>query len=208
MIASLSGILESARENACVVDVGGVGYLVFCSGRTLANLPAIGQPVRLTIETHVREDHIHLYGFTDTMEKEWFNLLIGVQGVGARVALGVLSVLESDELSHAILAQDKASVARAPYIGPKLAGRICSELKDKVGSLMPAQTTVSSDTGAALGIPGEAASGAVADAISALVNLGYRRAEAFGAVQTVMAANDGNADLDLLIRDSLKALSA
>ena len=142
------------------------------------------------------------------MEKEWFNLLIGVQGVGARVALGVLSVLESDELSHAILAQDKASVARAPHIGPKLAGRICSELKDKVGRLMPAQTTVSGDTGAALGIPGEAASGAVADAISALVNLGYRRAEAFGAVQNVMAANDGNADLDVLIRDSLKALSA
>lgn len=208
MIASLSGVLESVAENACVVDVGGVGYLVFCSGRTLANLPSPGQPVRLTIETHVREDHIHLFGFTEAAEKEWFNLLISVQGVGARVALGVLSVLSGDELAQAIMAQDKASVSRAPNIGPKLAGRICSELKDKAGKLALGPIVLAAGSTEAAQMTGQAAGGSVADAISALVNLGYRRADAFGAVQETLAANDGNADLDVLIRDSLRVLSA
>jgi Holliday junction DNA helicase RuvA len=208
MIASLSGILESVAENACVVDVGGVGYLVFCSGRTLADLPAPGQPVRFTIETHVREDHIHLFGFIEAVEKEWFNLLISVQGVGARVALGVLSVLTGDDLAQAIFAQDKAAISRAPHIGPKLAGRICSELKDKAGKLAMAPTTVMAAGQQVDQFSGQPAGGSVADAISALVNLGYRRADAFGAVQEVLAANDGDADLDVLIRDSLKALSA
>lgn len=206
MIASLSGILESVAENACVIDVGGVGYLVFCSGRTLANLPAPGQPVRLSIETHVREDHIHLFGFAQAAEKQWFNLLISVQGVGARVALGVLSVLSGDELAHAILAQDKASVSRAPNIGPKLAGRICAELKDKAGKLALGPTVLAAGTLQAAA--GQGAGGPVADAISALVNLGYRRADAFGAVQGVLGANDGDVDLQVLIRDSLKVLSA
>ncbi|HZD25577.1 MAG TPA: Holliday junction branch migration protein RuvA, partial [Alphaproteobacteria bacterium] len=135
MIARLTGRLDSIGEGTCVIDVGGVGYLVFCSGRTLAGLPEVGGAVRLAIETHVREDHIHLYGFVESEERDWFRLLTAVQGVGARVALGVLSVLSPAEVGQAVLAQDKAMIARAPHVGPKLAGRICAELKDKAGAI-------------------------------------------------------------------------
>ena len=195
MIAKLTGLVDSAAEDAAVVDVGGVGYLVFCSTRTLAKLPAKGAPASLLVETHVREDHIHLYGFADAGERDWFRLLTTVQGVGAKLALAVLGVLGPDDLARAIAAADKASLGRAPGVGPKLAGRIAAELKDKVGGIA---------LGAAAELPER---GAEADAVSALVNLGYRRAEAFEAVAAATRRLGGGAAVDALIRAGLKELS-
>src|SRR5262249_35783672 len=153
-----------------ILDVGGVGYGIFCSSRTLAKLPAKGTLASLLVETHVREDHIHLYGFADSAERDWFRLLITVQGVGARLGLALLGVLGPDDLPRALAAGDKASLSRAPGVGAKLAGRIIAELKDKVGAIALGP--------AAIGLPER---GAEADAVSALVNLGYRRLEAFDA---------------------------
>ena len=133
MIGSLTGLVDHAGKDEAVIDVGGVGYLVFASARTLDALPPAGSSVRLMIETHVREDHIHLYGFADRQERDWFRLLTTVQGVGARVALALLSVLTPDALATAIAAQDRAAIAQAEGIGPKLAARILNELKDKAG---------------------------------------------------------------------------
>src|SRR5205814_1660401 len=138
MIAKLAGILDSAGPDSAVIDVGGVGYLAFCSSRSLGRLPPPGGAARLLIETHVREDHIHLYGFVDTAERDWFRLLTTVQGVGARLALAMLSVLNPDALALAIFAQDKASLARADGVGAKLAARIVNELRDKVSGLISA----------------------------------------------------------------------
>ncbi|MDA1097627.1 MAG: Holliday junction branch migration protein RuvA [Proteobacteria bacterium] len=202
MIAKLSGRLDESSDNSCVIDVGGVGYLVFCSGRTLANLGPPGAVVSLLIETHVREDHIHLYGFAGSDERDWFKLLLGVQGVGAKVALGILSALAPSELTQAVLAQDKAMLTRGPGVGAKLGGRIVTELKDKVGNL-------ALGPGAALSFaaPGAASQGPAVDAISALVNLGYRPAEAHRAVQTAAAGLGEGAELQTLIRDSLRHLA-
>ncbi|MGA8382806.1 MAG: Holliday junction branch migration protein RuvA, partial [Stellaceae bacterium] len=130
MIAKLAGIVDQIGEDGAVVDVGGVGYLAFCSTRTIGRLPRAGAPVRLLIETHVREDHIHLYGFIDAAERDWFRLLTTVQGVGARLALAVLSAVTPEELSLAIFAQDRTVPARAEGVGPRLAARIVNELKD------------------------------------------------------------------------------
>jgi Holliday junction DNA helicase RuvA len=196
MIAKLAGLLDSAASDSAVIDVGGVGYLVFCSARTLAQMPIKGAPVSLLIETHVREDHIHLYGFADTGERDWFRLLTTVQGVGARLALAILGVLGPDDLVRAIAASDKAGLARAPGVGPKLAGRIAAELKDKVGSITLGP--------AAASLPDQ---GAEADAVSALVNLGYRRAEAFEAVVAASRRLGGGAPVGALIRAGLQALS-
>ena len=138
MIASLKGVLDSVAEESAIVDVRGVGYLVFCSGRTLSKLPQPGEAVRFVVETHVREDHIHLYGFAESVERDWFRLLTTVQGVGAKVGLAILSALGPEELVQALVAQDKAAVSRANGVGPKLAGRIVLELKDKVSGLAPA----------------------------------------------------------------------
>ena len=196
MIAKLTGLIDAATAEGVVLDVNGVGYLVFCSPRTLARLPAKGAPASLLIETHVREDHIHLYGFADVAERDWFRLLTTVQGVGAKLAQAVLGVLSPDDLARAIAAGDKASLARAPGVGQKLAGRIAAELKDKVGAV-------------ALG-PAIAAlpeRGVEADAVSALVNLGYRRAEAFEAVAAATRRLGGGAQVDQLIKAGLKELS-
>jgi len=196
MIAKLTGLIDATTGEGVVLDVNGVGYLVFCSPRTLARLPAKGAPASLLIETHVREDHIHLYGFAEVAERDWFRLLTTVQGVGAKLAQAVLGVLGPDDLTHAIAAADKASLARAPGVGQKLAGRIAAELKDKVGAV-------------ALG-PAIAAlpeRGAEADAVSALVNLGYRRAEAFEAVSAATRRLGGSAQVDQLIKAGLKELS-
>ena len=196
MIAKLTGLIDAAMAEGIVLDVNGVGYLVFCSPRTLARLPAKGAPASLLIETHVREDHIHLYGFADVAERDWFRLLTTVQGVGAKLAQAVLGVLSPDDLARAIAAGDKASLARAPGVGQKLAGRIAAELKDKVGAV-------------ALG-PAVAAlpeRGVEADAVSALVNLGYRRAEAFEAVAAATRRLGGGAQVDQLIKAGLKELS-
>ena len=186
--------------------VEGVGYLVFCSARTLANLPGAGDPVVLLIETHVREDHIHLYGFADSAERDWFRLLSTVQGVGARMALAILSALPPAELVRAIAAQDKATLTRASGVGPKLAARIVAELKDKAGQIF---------LGPVVALPGGRAADAEAqipipydDAISALVNLGYQRAEAFGAVAGVTRELGTHAPLEDVIKAGLRELAS
>ena len=201
MIAKLAGILDQVGPDAAVVDVGGVGYLVFCSTRTIGHLPAPGGAARLLIETHVREDHIHLYGFIDAVERDWFRLLTTVQGVGARLALALLSAVSPDGLALAILAQDKATLARADGVGPRLAARIVNELRDKVGGLATAVPQPSVGVAAPVG-----EQGAAADAVSALVNLGYRRAEAFGAVAAAAHRLGDAAALDALIRAGLQEL--
>lgn len=205
MIAKLTGILDGVAADSAVVDVGGVGYLVFCSGRTLARLGAAGASVSLVIETHVREDHINLYGFADTVERDWFRLLTSVQGVGSRLALAILGILDPEQLTRAIAAQDKAALIRADGVGPKLANRILSELKDKVGNLAlgPAAAT----TPAAGGAPrGSTVNTAAADAVSALVNLGYGRSEAFGAVAAAAMRLGPDAGVQDLIRAALQEL--
>jgi len=200
MIAKLTGVVDSRSADTAIIDVGGVGYQVFCSSRSLNRLPAAGGAISLFVETHVREDHIHLYGFIDAAEREWFRLLTTVQGVGAKLALAILSVLSSSELTQAILVQDKASLARASGVGPKLASRIVAELKDKVGGI--ALGPVAPVAGAT------EPTGPVADAVSALINLGYRRTEAFGAVAQAAKRLGPNAALDVLIKAGLKELSA
>jgi len=203
MIAALSGTVASAGADQAVIDVGGVGYLVFASRRTLDRMPGTGEAVRVLVETHVREDHIHLYGFLDEAERAWFRTLTTVQGVGARVALAILSVLTPDELLRAIAAQDKAAVARADGVGPKLAARVTAELKDKAGevALGPAAAMVE-------GAAAPAGDGPTADAVSALVNLGYGRSEAFGAIAQASQALGKAASVESLITAGLKELGA
>src|SRR5262245_6829495 len=200
MIAKLAGVVEQIDPDGAIIDVNGVGYLAFCSTRTISRLPSPGSPARLLIETHVREDHIHLYGFIDAAEREWFRLLTTVQGVGAKLALAILGVLSSGDLTQAILVQDKVSLTRASGVGPKLAARIVAELKDKVGGI--ALGPIAAVAGAT------EPTGPVADAVSALVNLGYRRTEAFGAVAQASKRLGPNVGLDVLIKAGLKELSA
>ena len=203
MIAVLTGRLDSRGEDSAVVDVGGVGYLVFCSASTLERLAPVGDLVRLEIETHVREDHINLYGFADAAEREWFRLLITVQGVGARVALAILTVLSPTDLTQAIAAADKAAVSRANGVGAKLAARIVTELKDKVGAL-----PVSIDGRSSAGSNGGTAPVSVnEDAISALTNLGYGRTEAFSAIARAGGKLGEDPPLDELILAGLQELS-
>jgi Holliday junction DNA helicase RuvA len=201
MIARLTGILDAIGEDHAVIDVNGVGYLVFCSARTLRTLGERGAQVSLAVETHVREDHIHLYGFADAVERDWFRLLTTVQGVGAKVALAILGTLSPEDLANALMAEDKASLTRAPGVGPRVATRILAELRDKAGELTSVRTAQLS--------AGEAApTGAVDDAVSALVNLGYRRADAFGAVARAVKALDGEPAVETLVRAGLRELSA
>lgn len=197
MIALLLGRVESLEAGSCVVEVNGVGYLVHASTRTLAGLPAAPAAARLLIETQVREDAITLYGFTDPAERDWFRLLLTVQGVGAKVALNILSALSPQDLVNAIAASDRASLTRAPGVGAKLAIRLLSELRDKAGT-MP--------TGGAFQVAAPQG-GTEADALSALANLGYRRSEAYPVVVRIMAALGEDAGLDQVIRDSLRELA-
>ena len=197
MIALLHGRVDALDAASCIIDVNGVGYLVQASTRTLAALPASPATARVLIETHVRDDAIVLYGFTDPAEREWFRLLLTVQGVGAKVALNILSALSPHDLINAIAAGDKASLTRAPGVGAKLAIRLLSELRDKAGT-MP--------TGTSLSIP-VAEGGTEADAVSALANLGYRRSEAYPVVVRIMAALGEEAGVDQVIRGSLRELA-
>jgi Holliday junction DNA helicase RuvA len=196
VIARLTGIVDSIGEDHAVIDVAGVGYLVFCSTRTLRALH-LGKSASVPTETHVREDHIHLYGFADTVERDWFRLLTTVQGVGAKLALAILSTLDPKALSDAILAEDRAGVTRAPGVGPKLATRIIAELKDKVGSAEVVRPAFAA-----------APRGVAEDAVSALVNLGYRRGEAFGAVSHALQRLGPDAEVEALITAGLKELAA
>ena len=205
MIGRLKGLVDGTSEDSALIDVGGVGYIVYASRRTLSALPARGEAVRLEIETHVREDHIHLYGFIDEAEKASFRMLFGVQGVGTKVALAILSVLSPSDLTRAIAAQDKAAVARANGVGPKLAQRIVTELKDKVGGI--ALGREASLAAAAKGAPAKSASGVNEDAVSALVNLGYGRTDAFSAIAKVTTRLGDDTPLSELIRAALKELS-
>ena len=195
MIAKLTGLLDSVAADTCVVDVGGVGYLVAASARTLGNLGAIGGAVVLHIETQVREDAIQLFGFGSHEERDWFRLLLSVQGVGGRVALAILSVLTPSDLQHAVAAKDTASVARANGVGPKLAARIVLELKDKAGVLPSGPLSVA---------PLVSPKSAVADALSALANLGFRPMDASRAVAEAVAELGEAADVGALVRVALK----
>ena len=200
MIARLRGTLDALDGDHAVIDVGGVGYLVACSPRTLAALPRPGEAVDLLIETQVREDSITLYGFRTAAERSWFRLLQTVQGVGARVALAVLSVLGPDELTRAIVSQDKAALGRASGVGPRLAGRIASELKDRLTDLpVPAGVPLP-------GAAGVEFAGAPGDAVSALVNLGYGRSEAHAAIAKAAAALGTDVPVETLIRTGLQEL--
>ncbi len=205
MIARLKGIIDDLGPDWLVIDVSGVGYLVHCPARTIGALPGQGMPTELYIETHVREDQISLYGFADARERECFRLLTTVQGVGAKVALAILGTLSPDQLVEAIIAQDKAQLSRADGVGPRLAARLLTELKDRILMVAGSLQVVSADQQAREAAPAAAAEpeGITADAISALVNLGYGRAEAFGAVSRVRRA-PGDADsLEALIPAAL-----
>ena len=201
MIARLAGRIDSTAADSVVIDVAGVGYLVYCSARTLESLPAAGEAASLHVETHVREDHIHLYGFATLAERDWFRLLTTVQGVGTRVALGILSALSAERLADALLAGDADMLTQAPGVGPRLAGRILSELKDKA---VPAGATAPGPRSRA----GEGGSDAVHDAVSALVNLGYRRGEAHGAVTEAARALGSEVEVEALIRAGLRDLAS
>jgi len=203
MIAKLRGLVDATGEDWAVIDVGGVGYLVFCSGRTLGRLPRSGEATQLLIETQVREDHIHLYGFYEPSERDWFRLLLTVQGVGNKVALAILSIMSPEDISRAIAAGDKAMLSRAQGVGPKLAVRLVTELKDKA-SAIALTSFVTGAAPAAVGAPLEA--GPLEDAISALVNLGYRRIEAHAAVLKVAEGLGEGATATALIGAGLKQL--
>jgi holliday junction DNA helicase RuvA len=201
MIGKLKGLIDSFGEDYVILDVNGVGYVVSCSSRTLAHLPRPGEPATLSIETQVREDAIRLFGFLDEAERDWFRLLQSVQGVGAKVALALLSTLAADALAQAVAGQDKAMVARAPGVGPKLAARIVAELKDKApaGAVAIALAAAPAD--------GPAVPSAARDAVSALCNLGYGRPQAQAAVNASLAALGPEADASALIRRGLKELA-
>lgn len=203
MIARLRGRLDQIGDGWAVIDCGGVGYLAQCSNRTLDGLPPIDDPATLFIQTEVREDAINLYGFSDRQERDCFRLLLRVQGVGARVALAILSVLDPAALTTAVLAQDKAPILRADGVGPKLATRILSELKDRIGALAG---PVKAITGSGAG-PGAGDAGAMADAVSALANLGFGRAEALTAISTARRDLGDAATVEDLVRIGLRELS-
>jgi len=204
MIGKLKGIIDSYGEDYIILDTGGVGYLVHCSARTLQELPAAGQPATLSIETHVREDQIRLFGFLTDAEREWFRLLQTVQGVGAKVALSVLGSLKPAELANAIATHDKGMIKRAPGVGPKVAERIVTELKDKAPAFTSLDPAVIRLAGS---IEEKRAPQPMADAVSALVNLGYGQPQASAAI-AVAARNAGEgAETKQLIRLGLKELA-
>ncbi len=198
MIAQLTGLLAHVEADRCVVDVQGVGYLVQASTRTLSALPHPPGLARVLVETVVREDAILLYGFAEAAERDWFRLLTTVQGVGAKVALGILSALSPRDLVAIIAAADRASLTRAPGVGSRLADRILGELKDKAG-VMP--------TGSGAAPVGQAGGGIEGDALAALAGLGFRRVEAHPVVGRVVERLGQGARLDAVIRDSLKELA-
>jgi len=202
LIAKLKGTVDAIDGDSAVIDVNGVGYLVSASARTLRDL-VVGGPATLLVETIVREDAIALYGFIETAERGWFRILTTVQGVGARVALSILSTLAPAEIARAIAAQDRASLSRAPGVGPKLAARLATELKDKAASFGVAPAPAP----AASAVPAGPTGSVNEDAVSALVNLGYRRVEAFGAVARVVQRLGADARLDAVIRAGLQELA-
>ncbi|MDC1136080.1 Holliday junction branch migration protein RuvA [Alphaproteobacteria bacterium] len=207
MIAQLKGQIVASDLTYLVLDVMGVGYQVFASGRSLSQLGGIGSEVTVLTELVVREDSMTLYGFASEGERSAFRLLQTVQGVGAKAALSILTVLTPDELAQAILAGDKAMVARADGIGPKLALRIVNELAQKTGSLAGAGMAATSDASISTDPQTAAQNMVMQDALSALVNLGYSRTEAFTALQTAQK-QDTDGDISALIAAALKQMGS
>ena len=204
MIGKLKGVIDSYGEEFVILDVHGVGYVVHCSTRTLQGLPQPGEAAVLSIETHVREDAIRLFGFASDMEREWFKVLLTVQGVGTKVALAILSTLTPGDLANAIALKDKGAVARSPGVGPKLAERIVNELKGKgpsFGSVDPAVVRLSD------ALDDRRVPQPVADAISALVNLGYGQPQASAAVAAALRIAGEDAEAGVLIRQGLRELA-
>ena len=214
MIGKLTGKIDSVADDHLLLDVAGVGYFVFCSGRTLSMMPGVGGNASLLIDTHVREDHIHLYGFANAAEQQWFRTLTTVQGVGVKMAMAILSALAPEQILTAIAAQDKKALTVVSGVGPKLAERIVTELKTHAVKLGAAGFTIAAQHA------GNAAAGAAAksakkspaqsaaeDALSALVHLGYSRSDAFSVVMRLQQ-NAPEMKLDALIRDALRELAA
>lgn len=206
MIGKLRGIVESLDDDSVIIDVGGVGYVVFASGKTLAKLPEVGGAASLLIETHVREDHIHLYGFANAAERAWFRLLTTVQGVGVKVALAILGTYAPEDLAPIIGAQDKKSMSAVSGIGPKLAERIVVELKNSVAK-MPFATVAEFAPKDKKAAKKDTKPSLQEDAVSALSHLGYSRMEAFTAVSRALQA-EPEASLDTLITSALRELAA
>jgi holliday junction DNA helicase RuvA len=204
MIGKLKGIIDSYGEDFVIIDVHGVGYQVHCSTRTLQELPRAGEQATLSIETHVREDQIRLFGFQGDIEREWFRLLQTVQGVGAKVALNVLGTLKPADLASAIATRDKAMVARTPGVGPKVAERIVTELKDKAPAYAHIDPALVQLSGA---LDEKRAPRPMADAVSALVNLGYGQPQAAAAIAAAARNAGEGAEVKTLIRLGLRELS-
>ncbi len=204
MIGKLRGVIDAYGEDFVVIDVQGVGYLVTCSARTLQQLPPTGEAATLSIETYVREDMIRLYGFRSDIEREWFRLLQTVQGVGAKVALGILSALDPGALATAIATGDKGSISRGPGVGPKLAARIVAELKDKAPAFAGIDPALVRLAGA---VEEKKAPQPVSDAVSALVNLGYAQAQASAAIAAALRQAGEAAEAKTLIRLGLRELA-
>lgn len=204
MIGKLKGTIDEIGDDYALIDVHGVCYVAYCSSRTLSRLGSPGEAAVLFIETYVREDQLKLFGFLTALEREWFNLLQSVQGVGAKVALALLSTLTPAELANAIALQDKTAVSRAPGVGPKVAVRIITELKNKAPAF-------AGEAGANIGFKQELGEGVapapVADAVSALTNLGYSREQATNAIAAALKNGGDDADSAKLIRLGLKELS-
>jgi holliday junction DNA helicase RuvA len=206
VIGKLTGMIDEIGTDFAVIDVGGVGYVVHCAARVLSNLPQPGQRATLFVETQMREDAIKLFGFTTSEEREWFRLMQTVQGVGAKVALAILSTLNISDLARAVAFEDKAAVGRAQGVGPKLAARIVAELKDKAAAITAPLHIARGEGGAVVTLNRPA--GAAAEAVSALVNLGYGQSQAAQAIATVVAREGKELPLQSLIREGLRALSS
>lgn len=205
MIGKLKGIIDSIATDHIILDVNGVGYLVFCSHKVMQSLPRVGEVFQLFIETIVREDDIKLLGFATSQEQAWFKLLTNVQGVGAKVALAILGTLSLSELSAAIATGDKTTLGRTPGVGPKVAVRLTTELKDKIPDFMPSELkilgTLSQDEKSPL-------QNNAKDAISALVNLGYSQSQAQMSIAKIIQSNEGEIPTQSLIRMALKELAS
>ena len=204
MIGKLKGVIDGYGEDYVIIDVGGVGYVAHCSARTLQALPGLGEPVVLSIETHVREDQIRLFGFLSDLEREWFRLLQTVQGVGTKVALSVLGTLKPADLANAVAMRDKAAITRSPGVGPKVAERIVTELKDKAPAYASVDPALVRLAGA---VEEKRAPQPVLDAISALVNLGYGQPQAAAAIAAASRTAGEGASAADLIRRGLKELA-
>lgn len=205
MIAKLTGKITRANDESVIIDVNGVGYLVFCSAKTLEVVSKNEEVTSLLVETHVREDHIHLFGFFEEAEQNCFKILTTVQGVGAKVALGILSSWSPDKLANAISAGDKNLITKAPGVGPKLAARIITELKDKMGSVYESQIITNYGQKS---VNKKVDEGVISDVISALENLGYQRGNAYSASLAAADRLGDSVSLQVLIREALSELSA